>query len=111
MAAELEKLKNHESSALEQIRNKIATGDEKSTSDSSDSLLQIPSISPKDLLSLGNEEEKQRKAQTSQKVQEEIDKLKQTLGQRKILRELPKDVETAYVSRLFQGCTLEIHSS
>lgn len=98
VAAELEKIKHHQSEALENIRKKIATdGDSHSSDDSSDSLLQIPSISPKDLLSLSDGEEKQRKSQTSQKVQEEIAKLKQTLGQRKVLKDLPKEVDSAYV--------------
>ncbi|KIW20559.1 hypothetical protein PV08_01134 [Exophiala spinifera] len=97
VAAELEKIKQHESSALEEARKKIAaasagTGSAES-SPSDHSLLQIPSISPKDLLESG--EEKDRKAQTSAKVQQEIEKLKQTLSQRKILKELPGEVESA----------------
>ena len=101
VAAELEKIRNHESSVLEDIRKKIAAGEETNSSGSpksSDSLLQVPSISPKDLFSSESDEEKQHKSQTSQKVLQEIDKLKQTLGQRKVLRELPKDVESACVS-------------
>ena len=105
VAAELEKIRNRESSALEEIRKKIAAGEETTSSSdspkSSDSLLQIQSISPKDLLSSESDEEKQRKSQTSQKVQQEIEKLKQTLGQRKVLRELPKDVESACVPITF----------
>jgi hypothetical protein len=31
-------------------------------------------------------------------VQQEIEKLKQTLGQRKVLKELPNEVESAYVA-------------
>merc|ERR1712000_784067 len=55
VAAELEKIRNHESSALEEARKKI----------------------------------------TAAKVQQEIEKLKQTLGQRKVLKELPNEVESA----------------
>ncbi|OAP61435.1 hypothetical protein AYL99_03638 [Fonsecaea erecta] len=88
VAAELEKIRNHEASVLEEARKKIATSGE---TDSDSSLLQI---SPKDLLpgSVGDED---KKAPSSQKVQQEIEKLKQTLGQRKTLREVPKEVENA----------------
>lgn len=102
VAAELEKIKQHESSAVEEARKRIAAAGEalgsSSSSDSSssgNSLLQMPSLSPKDLLESG--EEKERKAQTSAKVQQEIEKLKQTLSQRKILKDLPGEVESAYV--------------
>ncbi|OCT50403.1 putative altered inheritance of mitochondria protein 13, mitochondrial [Cladophialophora carrionii] len=91
VAEELEKIKKHESEALEAIRKKIA---EESPSDSS-------SISPKDLIpGAKNDEEQKRKAQSSQKVQQEIEKLKQQLGQRKTLKELPKEVENACVTTL-----------
>lgn len=90
VAAELEKIKNHESYAVEAIRKKIA---EESGSESS-------SISPKDLIpGMESDEEKTRKSQSSQKVAQEIEKLRQTLGQRKTLKELPQNVETAYVRR------------
>ena len=57
-------------------------------------------ITAKDLLpsalqSSGPTEEEQRKAQTSKKVSEEIEKLKKQLSQRKVLKDLPKDVEKA----------------
>lgn len=97
MSEELEKVRKHESTLLEETRKKIAESADKESSTSSGSLLQIPSISPKDLFSSEGEEEKQRKAQSSQKVQQEIEKLRQTLGQRKVLKELPKEVESAYV--------------
>ncbi|KAL2396889.1 hypothetical protein ABEF93_004397 [Exophiala dermatitidis] len=95
VSEELEKVRKHESAFLEEARKKIAEGEGKDSAKSSDSLLQIPSISPKDLLSSESDEEKQRRAQSSQKVQQEIEKLKQTLGQRKTLKELPKEVESA----------------
>ncbi|EXJ81173.1 hypothetical protein A1O3_07463 [Capronia epimyces CBS 606.96] len=90
VAEELEKVRKHESSIFEETRKKIAEAEEHGSSASSDSLLQIP-----DLLSSESGEEKQRKAQSSQKVQQEIEKLKQTLGQRKVLKELSKEVESA----------------
>ncbi|KEF61151.1 uncharacterized protein A1O9_02716 [Exophiala aquamarina CBS 119918] len=90
VAAELEKLKAQESEVLEDIRKKIASGDSDSQTDSS-----LLSLSPKELLSSQSAEEKARKSQTTQKVQQEIEKLKQTLGQRKVVKELPREVETA----------------
>ncbi|KAL2417592.1 hypothetical protein ABEF95_011985 [Exophiala dermatitidis] len=77
------------------IAQRVSEELEKDSSKSSDSLLQIPSIAPRDLLSSESGEEKQRRAQSSQKVQQEIEKLKQTLGERKVLKELPKEVESA----------------
>ncbi|KIX09477.1 uncharacterized protein Z518_00557 [Rhinocladiella mackenziei CBS 650.93] len=97
VAAELEKIKNQESSTLESIRQKIAAGEETTSLDTSSSStpVHVSPISPKDLLPSESDEEEQRKSQTSQKVQQEIEKLKQTLGQRKVLKELPKEVEAA----------------
>lgn len=42
-----------------------------------------------------SEEEQKAKEQTSQKVLDEIERLKKELGQRKVLRELPKELERA----------------
>lgn len=86
VADELEKIKKHEASSLDAIRKKIT---EETGSDPS-------SISPKDLIpGISNSDEKKRKDQSSKKVQEEIEKLKQQLGQRKTVKDLPKDVENA----------------
>ncbi|KAH0846143.1 hypothetical protein AYO21_09160 [Fonsecaea monophora] len=100
VAAELEKIRKHEASVLEEARKKIAaSGEAASDSPSSDSsLLHLSPISPKDLLP-GSDSDDQKKAPSSQKVQQEIEKLKQTLGQRKTLRELPKEVENAWAIR------------
>lgn len=100
MAAELEKLKKHESEVLEEARKKIAESSSSSSSESngdssSGSLLSIPAVSPKDLLQ--SEEDRRKKNVTSTKVQEEIEKLRQTLNQRKVLKEVPGEVEAAYV--------------
>lgn len=103
VAAELEKIQKHESNALEALRKKIASGEESKQSNTTSSktsripnLLELGSISPSDLISSSEStEEKARKAQTSQKVQEEIEKLKQTLGQRKVLKDLPPELEKA----------------
>lgn len=84
-------MKAQESEVLENIRKKIATdGSDSQTTESS-----LASLSPKELLSSESAEEKARKSQTTQKVQQEIEKLRQTLGQRKVVKELPKEVETA----------------
>ncbi|KAK4945543.1 hypothetical protein LTR10_015162 [Elasticomyces elasticus] len=97
VASELEKLKKHESSVLEEARKKILeSSDEKSDSGSEGSkgsLLSIPSISPSDLLE--SKEDKTKKNVTSTKVQEEIEKLRQTLDSRKVLKEVPGEVEAA----------------
>jgi hypothetical protein len=86
VADELEKIRKHESSALDAIRKKM--GDESSSESSS--------LSPKDLIpGTQNDEEQKRKAQTSQKVQQEIENLRQQLGQRKTVKELPKDLDDA----------------
>jgi hypothetical protein len=47
--------------------------------------------------------DKQQKSQTSQKVQAEIEKLRTQLGQRKSVKELPKEVENACVFLLCYG--------
>lgn len=96
---ELEKIQKHESSRLEEIRSKIASGTEDKPKDTKTSkgfsLLELPSISPKDLFQSEPAEEKERKAQTSQKVQGEIEKLKKALGERKVLKEIPEPVDKA----------------
>lgn len=58
-------------------------------------LLDLPSISPKDLFKTETEQEKTRKNASSQKVAEEIKKLEKALGERKVLKDLPKEVEDA----------------
>ena len=105
---ELEKIQKNETSKLEAARQKIV--DESSKQDSrqnkgkggggkKESLLELQNISAKDLLpsAVGGEskEEKDRKAASTQKVQAEIEKLKKQLGQRKVVKELPKEVERA----------------
>ena len=105
---ELEKIQKNETSKLEAARQKIV--DESLKQDSrqnkgkggggkKESLLELQNISAKDLLpsAVGGEskEEKDRKAASTQKVQAEIEKLKKQLGQRKVVKELPKEVERA----------------
>lgn len=101
MASELQKIQQHESETLESLRKKIEAAEESSPFDSSKpprspSLLELTSISPKDLIPPSEApEEEQRKSQSTQKVQQEIEKLRQTLGQRKVLKELPEEVDQA----------------
>ncbi|RMZ86113.1 hypothetical protein DV737_g123, partial [Chaetothyriales sp. CBS 132003] len=109
---ELEKIQKNETAKLEAARQKIldaaaaaagvgAALDEQTREATGKvpSLLELSSVSPKDLIAsvgLGqSEEEKQRKAASTQKVQAEIERLKKELGQRKVLKELPKEVEKA----------------
>lgn len=58
-------------------------------------MLELPSISPKDLFKRETDEEKARKNASSKKVQEEIQKLQKALGERKVLKDLPKEVTDA----------------
>ena len=94
VASELEKLKKHESDALDALRKKIAS-EESDTPNADSSSGSLLTISPSDMLTAERAEELARKSQSTQKVQQEIEKLKQTLGQRKVLKELPKEVESA----------------
>ncbi|RVX71046.1 hypothetical protein B0A52_03411 [Exophiala mesophila] len=93
VASELEKLKAHEQKTLDELRQKIAEASSSADSDSSSS--SILSVSPKELFSSESEAEKARKGQTSEKVRQEIEKLRQTLGQRKTMTQLSTEVETA----------------
>ncbi|RMZ92273.1 hypothetical protein DV736_g490, partial [Chaetothyriales sp. CBS 134916] len=109
---ELDKIQKNETAKLEAARQKILDATEAAASvgsaldeqareaaDTVPSLRELSSISPKDLIAsvgLGQSEgEKQRKAASTQKVQAEIERLKKELGQRKVLKELPKEVERA----------------
>lgn len=102
VSEELAKILNQEDSRLAEARKRIEQQSSTQSSDadgSSDSsrLKDLVNISPADLLtgSSGSKEEQERKRQTSQKVQDEIEKLKQQLSQRKVLKDLPKEVEQA----------------
>jgi len=58
-------------------------------------LLELPSLTPTDLLKKESAEEEAKKNASSKKVQEEIAKLQKALGERKVLKDLPKEVSTA----------------
>ena len=106
---ELEKIQKNETSKLEAARQKIvgeaskADGEGSNKSEEKEgkqpTLSELSNISAKDLLPSAltgeNSEEKKRKTATTQKVQAEIEKLKKQLGERKVLKDLPKDVEKA----------------
>lgn len=115
VAAELEKIQKHETDELERLRQKLAhnssesgspdSSSSASSSSSSDTgkaqhaLLELPSVSVKDLISdvtsSTSAEDQQKKLASTQKVQQEIEKLKQTLKQRKMVKEMPTEVEDA----------------
>lgn len=119
VADELEKIEKRETEALNGLRRRIAeeasrnqesdpsssqqqSGDKpKTVKQRVQSLLELPSVSAADLLptvpSAAKEpsEEEKRKSQSSAQVQAEIERLRKQLGERKQLRELPKEVEQA----------------
>lgn len=100
MAAELARLQQEKSSLLEAARERIASSSTDSSPEPSNterlpSLLELPNITLKDLFAKETEEEKARKNTSSKKVNEEIEKLKKALGERKVLKDLPKEVEQA----------------
>lgn len=101
VAAELERLTKEKTSLLDAARQRISgDNDNKNTTSSTKpkreaGLLDLPSVSPKDLFKTESEEEKKKKAASSKKVQDEIDKLQKALGDRKVLKDLPKEVEAA----------------
>lgn len=104
---ELAKLQQSQDSALQSAKQKIlsaADPNEPSPSEqkpsNSDGTTIAGAVKAKLPESLGGsggkaDEEAQKKAQTSKKVQEEIERLKKELGQRKVLKELPKSLESA----------------
>ena len=115
VAEELERIQKGESQKLDAARKRIAEEGEKiefkeekgkksegtGKGESGGNILDLSNISAMDLLpsSLTGDdsgsEESQRKSQSSQKVATEIEKLKSQLSQRKVLKNLPKDVEKA----------------
>jgi MICOS complex subunit MIC19 len=97
VAEELSKLQSQQSSSLDAARKRILDySDDSDSSSSSSSTSRARTV--KELLPGGeSKEEKDRKAQTSAKVQQEIEKLRRTLGERKSVKDVPKDVENAYV--------------
>jgi MICOS complex subunit MIC19 len=99
VAEELEKIQRKQNELLESARQGITREGSSETGGESGSGSGSIAVSAKDLLPSAitgeDSEEAKRKAQTSQKVQAEIEKLRSTLAQRKVLRDLPKEVESA----------------
>lgn len=101
VAAELEKIQKRETETFEAVRAKLSAQDDSSEASASDG--QSPASKIKDAASnvLPNKlipsaaNQKAQQAQSSQKVQEEIAKLKRTLSERKVLRDLAPEVEKA----------------
>ena len=108
VAEELERIQKGENSKFEAVRKRIAEeadkdkgGERKKGAGEAVGDVSLGGVSAKDLLpdsltkSKKPSEEEQRKAASSKKVAAEIEKLKSQLSQRKVLKDLPKDVEKA----------------
>lgn len=96
VAAELEKIQKRETETLEAVRAKLSTEDPESDTQSTASKIKdAASNALPNNLNPSAAQAKQLKAQSSQKVQEEIAKLKRTLSERKVLKDLPPEVEKA----------------
>lgn len=100
VAAELEKIQNRESDALAAARARLSSDKEPSDDKEKKAgpvktlLFDLPTP-PNPFSSEPSAEEKARQSQSSKKVLEDIEKLKSSLGQRKTVKEIPKEVEKA----------------
>jgi MICOS complex subunit MIC19 len=90
---ELAKLQADQTSAVEAAKEKILREAEESKGSEEDKQSLKDKVREKIAGQVG--EEQGKKEQSSQKVLDEIERLKRELGQRKVLRELPKEVESA----------------
>ncbi|KAL9624785.1 MAG: hypothetical protein Q9160_001140 [Pyrenula sp. 1 TL-2023] len=100
VSAELEKLKKREDDALSELQKKISTssstGPTKLEKVSEPRLLSIADLTPPILKSPDTKAEEDRKRKiSSDAVMKEIEGLKKVLGERKQVKEMPKDVESA----------------
>jgi len=105
VAAELEKIQKRETEKFEAIRAELsneAPDPEPSPSDSQSTTSRVKEVTaslvPDSLTPSGTiraKEEKSRKEQTSKRVQEEIEKLKKQLSERKVLKDLTPGVQKA----------------
>ena len=96
VAAELEKIQKRETETLDAVRAKLATDDpDPDTPSIASTIHDAVSDALPDNLSPSAAQATQRHAQSSQKVQAEIAKLKQTLSERKVVKDLPPEVEKA----------------
>jgi MICOS complex subunit MIC19 len=94
VAAELERLQKRETETLEAVRAKLSTEDP-TDSDTPSTASKIKDAASNVLPNNLTNDQKVQKAQSSQKVQEEIAKLKRTLSERKVVKDLPPEVEKA----------------
>jgi len=90
VAAELERIQKRESETLEAVRAKLSSED---PSEGTSEDPQSTASKLKDAFTPSSATK--AKEQSSQKVQVEIAKLKRTLSERKVLKDLPPDVEKA----------------
>jgi MICOS complex subunit MIC19 len=97
VAAELAALQKKEDDALESLRSEISSeppssADKTSSKSNAPRLLELPSAPPPgDVIA----KEDARQSQSSAKVFEELEKLRKGLGERKKVRDMPRDVERA----------------
>ena len=94
VSEELAKLLNNEDNKLADARKRIeqSSDGEKDEKDGDSTSVSLKRLVPE---SSSSKEEQEKKAQTSKKVADELEKLKTQLAQRKTLKELPKEVEQA----------------
>jgi altered-inheritance-of-mitochondria protein 13 len=97
VAAELEKIQKRETETFEAVREKLTTEDFPSDTQSTTSKIKgaASNALPNNLTPASTTQARDRQAQSSQKVHEEIAKLKRTLSERKVLKDLPPEVEKA----------------
>jgi len=103
VAAELERIQKRETETLESVRAKLSSNPEPSEPPTESTASKIKGAAASalpDALTPSSQtkeakDEKARQAQSSKKVQDEIAKLKKQLADRKVLNELPPDVEKA----------------
>jgi MICOS complex subunit MIC19 len=92
---ELAKLQAEQTSAIANARQKILSSDSSDGNADEDSKASgLKAKLPEKLGGTSKDEQEQKQA-SSKKVQEEIERLKKELGQRKVLKDLPRDVEAA----------------
>jgi altered-inheritance-of-mitochondria protein 13 len=96
VAAELEKIQKRETETLEAVRAKLSAEDpESDTQSTASKIKEAVSNALPNSLNPAAAQAKERQTQSSQKVQDDIAKLKRTLSERKVLKDLPPEVEKA----------------
>ena len=95
VSEELAKLLNNEDNKLADARKRVEQKTGSEETDKKDGKSKSGTLKSLVPGSSSGKEEQEKKAQTSKKVADEIEKLKTQLAQRKRLKELPKEVEQA----------------